>query len=518
MEDQSKLALREDMKALMEEKRERWATMDARDKIEWIRRWAEVTIPTLKDTETDIRAGAIALKQIEAVVHVALGTAGLSFDDAKVAAGIVFEYERVADELGQTADRAARILAEVLDMQSQLPALQAPTRRPKPQPIADKDGHFKMPSDRINQSMILALTPGAMRRAADIGEDLDGLSAQGLTRANDMRSAYVFGYKDGTGGAIGFFEDPGDVHWAMIQKNGELAIRLQCALWAHAYAETGGEPEPGKFVTLNISNLCDSLGYKRHKGAHQKKNKQAVKEGLRALTRQELLVIVRLKNGKAVKLTGPVWTRGLEADTAESYDDLFGSNRVGDPDAWEPATFGYAPGPFFAHAEWREYNKAFALVGQNLLKLQGAHDKWAVMFGGYLASLSKMNGYQPTTLKVKTLLDKSGLQRQPRLGRRVSEMRGHFERALERLNEVGVIASWRFDKTGLSTDEPDGLDEAALDQMHKDSKSDWRDWNVVIEWPEKLTEIGTQHQQQRKLTAIAAKKRDRRLTNTRQKA
>jgi hypothetical protein len=80
------------------------------------------------------------------------------------------------------------------------------------------------------------------------------------------------------------------------------------------------------------------------------------------------------------------------------------------------------------------------------LKLNANNDKWAIHGGGYLALLSRMNGYRKQTLSVKTLLEKTGLFAAYAKFRKTSEMEQKLIRALETLEKVGVIENWDWAK------------------------------------------------------------------------
>jgi hypothetical protein len=400
---------------------------------------------------------------------------------AKLDTGYTAELAKLSEE--ERAELARQKLDWIIESTTAMAAAIAQAAvAGKAQPIADTNGNIPIPSDRIQQAMLASLIPGAMKKKSDITSKLEGLSAQGMTRASEFNTAYLFQFRDGKSGsldgAIGFFNDPGYALWQTIQKAGELAIRLQVALWGHAYAETG-TPAPDNYITLKINDLCDSLGYKKDKGAHRQKNKMAVKETLLAITQTELIAIAKLPNGSAARLKGPLWARGVASDISDRYDT--------ERKVWKPATFSFSPGPFFADKNWREYNSAIGYVAGKLLTLKGHNDKWAILLGFPLALWARANSYRPSCYKVRTLLSKSGLQ--TAYGSRVSRMREIFEESLDRVKEAGGWKGWRYDKTGMSTNEVDSLEEPeAVDLLHKESFGDWRDWNVVIDWPAALTE------------------------------
>ena len=347
-------------------------------------------------------------------------------------------------------------------------------------PIAP-DGFLRGSSDRISKAMIESLTPGAMRQRDEIEPALAALEGRGAVSTSTFWAAYPFeNPNNGKGdvyGAIGYKTNPGEAIWAMLQKNGAIAIKMQFVLWARAYTETNAEP--GQVIRLSVNQLCDDLGYKRKKGAHKKENKQTAAKVFEMLTGQEIAGIFT-HQGRSIRLRGPIWNRGLAADESE---DLFG---------WVPAMVSYAPGDWFSVPEWRAYNRNVAMTGEGILKLTGENkDKHAVFIAGYMATLARMNNYRAKYLKVKTLLEKSGLwaaDSNHNPGRMIDKL----ERALDRLIEVDVIKGWRYRTAGDAAIDPDNLDDPDTLAALADDGADPNERNrtIIIEWPDKLTRMG----------------------------
>jgi hypothetical protein len=350
-----------------------------------------------------------------------------------------------------------------------------------------KDGFFLSASDRVNKATIEAFMPGAMQKAADIGAELSDMETQGLRGVKKFWAVYLFESRtDALRGLVGFTKDPGETVWQMLRERGALAVKAQYALWARAFAQT--DAEPNKFITISVPHFCDDLGFRKKKRAHTRASKQAAMEVLELLTSLELVMEFQ-RQGKTIQLRGPLWTRGIVAEERDGYADLFGANRVDSARAlWEPVGFSYAPGPFFANPAWRDYNRNVALIGEGLLKLSTENeDKWAVMVGGYIAILARMNGYRRTSVGVRLLLEKTGLWRvdgQHRPGR----MRDKLTHALDRIREVGIIRAWQvtrpadlFDADDLSA--PETL--AGLSEKTQWAKA-WLSESVLIDWPDEM--------------------------------
>src|SRR5262249_10882828 len=81
----------------------------------------------------------------------------------------------------------------------------------------------------------------------------------------------------------------------------------------------------------------------------------------------------------------------------------------------------------------------------------------------------------------RTLLRRSGLLWAER--RNPARMREKLERALERLEEVGVLGLWDWDGPGRA--EPD-MDVAADLADLADAAGDWQDRTLTIRWPPEL--------------------------------
>lgn len=354
------------------------------------------------------------------------------------------------------------------------------------EPLAN-NGLIKVAADRINKAAIEAFMPGAMKSIPEVQEMLSKLEARGLVEGSQFWAGYLIETKrDDLFGVVGFTRDPGEVIWTLLQKNGALAVKAQYALWARAYADANAEPN--KFITISINQFCDDLGFKRKKRAHTRENKQAAMAVLEMLCSMQLAVIFRPPKGAPERLRGPLWSRGLIAERLDNYRDLFGANRVpGSQAIWEPTTFTYAPGPFFADETWRKSNHNVALIGEGLLRLNTDNkDRHAVMVGGYLAILARMNGYQQTRVRVKMLLEKTGLWAEAK--NTPGRMREKLEKALDRLKEVEVIRYWEITSSQEEFD-PDDLDSPETRQALAETTrwlGEWASKSVIIDWPEEM--------------------------------
>jgi hypothetical protein len=307
--------------------------------------------------------------------------------------------------------------------------------KPQLKSLATVDGFLRGPADPINQHMFGAFTPGAMKKHTNVKADVNNLEARGMTGIKDYTALYIVESNKDLYGVIGYKQDVGENLWELLQKHSALTLQAHIALFARAYAET--DAAPGEFITLRILDFCDDLQFTRKKGYHDRETKQRVVNILECLTQAQMKIMYAPPQGKSYLLTGPIWQRGITQETA---------SQPGGKLQWEPETFSYAPGQYFAFNEWRTYTRNVALIGEGLLKLNANNDKWAIHGGGYLALLSRMNGYRKQTLSVKTLLEKTGLFAAYAKFRKTSEMEQKLVRALETLEKVGVIENWNWSK------------------------------------------------------------------------
>jgi hypothetical protein len=351
------------------------------------------------------------------------------------------------------------------------------------QPLAES-GYVLVQADRINKATVEAFAYGAMRQLP-----MSYLESLGPDASFWLAHAFGSGQRtsgrDYLVGAIGFKEKPAQHVQRLLQRNGALAIKAQYALWARAYAET--DAKPGVYITLSITQFCDDIGLARHNGVHRPENKLAAMAVLELLTSMELICIYRPPQGPTKRIRGPIWSRGMISEELRGYEDVFEGGVLSNRPLWVPKAFSYAPGPFFANDTWRAYNQYIALVGEGLLKLNSNNaDKYAVMVGGYLAILARMNGYRRCRVGLRTILEKTGLwavDRKKNPGR----MRQKLEDALERLIKVRVIKSWDITapRAKEEIDWDNFEDERTLQKMAEPTRwfKGWLKQVIVVDWP-----------------------------------
>jgi hypothetical protein len=322
--------------------------------------------------------------------------------------------------------------------------------RVRPTPLAES-GYLITPSDRIHKAAVEALAPGALRPPAEM-RSAEFTAVE--THPARFWAAYAFKSgksRDHVRGVVGFVGEPTALAQEFVKKGNPLAIKAQFALWARVFAET--DAEPGQFARLTFSQFCDDLGYVRKKRAHRPERRQEAHTVLQLLTSLELVCVYHTPNGKQVRLSGPLWLRGLLKEEARRREEA-------DEARWDLVDFSVAPGHWFAHPEWRRFNRRVALVGEGLLQLRTDRDQWAILLGGYICTQVRMNGYHPIVRRVDTLMTRCGLLlADPENPRRRLEK---LEEALEKLVNAGVLSKWDWTGTGEEPDMDDSTEVSAL--------------------------------------------------------
>jgi hypothetical protein len=319
-------------------------------------------------------------------------------------------------------------------------------------PTLARAGCLRFPADRIHKAVVEALVPGAL----DVVTIADG---EGEKSWSQQYSFATGGGRDRLVGRIGFRTPPGGETARLLRQGHALLIKAYYALWARHFAQGGSGPAAPVPVTL--SRFCDDLGYARlANGAHRPAAKRQAARVLELLAALELAVEYRAPDGRTWRLEGPVWECRPAGESGRA--------------------FTCRPGSWFADAAWQAWNGRVGLAGAGLLELRPDRDRWAICLGGYLAPLARMNGYRPLTLRVRTLLAKSGLSRAER--RNPARMREKLERALERLETAGVLGGWDWVGGGGEPDMDAPADLASLAA----AATGWADRSLLIRWPPEL--------------------------------
>ncbi|HVS41313.1 MAG TPA: hypothetical protein VMU20_03505 [Candidatus Dormibacteraeota bacterium] len=401
--------------------------------------------------------------------------------------GAVAAYSAALNALREEVRREHRpALSSVAAAQTGI----APVGRSGHRPVVDPlPAIVKFPADRVHGGTVQALA-----RAAEWTRDVVDGFHRGLQVA-DGKNYRQF---------VGFRTKPGEL-WDFLMSRGESAIKAHYALWARCYEATGGDP--GKYVALSVPQFCDDLGYLKHcKGGHRPESKREAVRLLEVLTTAEIAVIWRVGR-KERRLRGPLWHRGVEGAERDGYSDLFGSARIGDPGLWDPMFFTYKPGPWFEDEEWRRLNSCVGMVGLGLLHLDNRNDRWAIRIGGYYGTLARIGQYRQRTIAAATVLCRTGLDKL-NAGHPAEQLRA-FERAHDRLVEVGVLKDWQLG-TEPVTDEPDMDDPATLASLADYGAGDWRRQRVILTWPDPLTEHTPRLEEARRRAVTAARRKARR--------
>lgn len=284
---------------------------------------------------------------------------------------------------------------------------------------------------------------------------------------------------------FGFRENPGPALWDFLLSRGPAAIKAHYALSARYYETTGGRP--GEWAVIDLNQFLSDLGYAKAKnGGYKRERKQEAMMLLKVMTSAELAVQFATvgKNPKTRQIRGTIWTRGLVAEERDEYADLLGRVREGSPDLWDPVSFSYGPGPWFSDPAWRKQNRFMGLIGAGLMKLRNDTDQTAILVGGYIGSLGRMERYHPLRVRVATLLERIGMAKS--YPRNPGKLQEKIEEAFDKLIEVDLLARWEY--TDAEPDEPDMDDPEALGALADFKEVPWRRKTIEITWPAAMTQ------------------------------
>jgi hypothetical protein len=298
--------------------------------------------------------------------------------------------------------------------------------------------------------------------------------------------------------------------WEFLQKGGAAMVKAHYALWARYYEQVP-DGLSLEYVVVNVSDFCRDLGYaKATNGGYKPEAKRRAMQLLEALTSTQMAATYQTpskKKGlnKQKRLKGTIWARGMEAEERDTYEDLFGQAREGDREQWTPVSFSFAPGPWHEDKDWRRYNRFVGKIGAGLMQLRVDRDEWAILIGGYLGTLARTGKYRARRLKISTILENTGLGKA--IGHRQAQYREKFYKALDRLQEEGIIVGYRTDGFDDSDVDPDDL-AALAEYGEKDPfpAGDWRGYIVEFQFDFAADTTRLESAQKR---AIAAKSKKR---------
>lgn len=294
--------------------------------------------------------------------------------------------------------------------------------------------------------------------------------------------------------------------WDFIRRGGAAMVKAHYALWARYYEQVDDGFEM-QDVVVNINDFCRDLGYaKATNGGYKPNAKRRAVQLLEALTTAEMSATYQVQgtrkgHTKTRRLKGTIWRRGLEAEEKDTYEDLLGNARAGDPQNWVPSGFSFSPGAWYADKEWRRQNKYVGKIGAGLMQLRVDRDGWAILIGGYLGTLARTGQYRNRRLKIGTILENTGLDKT--IGHRQAQFREKFYRALDRLVEEKIIAGYKTEGFDDSDVDPEDLNALAeYGSRNPFPEGDWRGHIVEFEFD---FAADMHRLETRKTKAIAAK-------------
>lgn len=269
--------------------------------------------------------------------------------------------------------------------------------------------------------------------------------------------------------------------WDYLRAGGAKMVKTYFALWARWFDEGG---QPGQPITVSINQFCHDLGFAKHKnGGYRPEVKRQATQMLEAIMSLEMVALYRPPSTKEKqrRIRGPVWSR-LIAEEADQTTDRNAETK------WETASFCYTPGPWFADPVYSRFQEAIGKIGSGLLAIEST-EEWAILIGGYLATLTRTNKYKPLHLRVETILVRANRAQTKDAKRRATETQNYFERAMDVLQKNGVIKNWSYDGRGAE-ELDDEATPAKIEDYYASSEkaSDWRKKTVNILLPDNLAD------------------------------
>lgn len=431
---------------------------------------------------------------------------------------VLVEAFRTWDADKSAAARELRHLATEGEAQAVLNALETrvPHRKRDPKNPLMKPGAKSLPPVRSTSQLALMrftndrVHSATVRSAARVDE-WGPLSSEKLAfgLSHDFNNVQV---------AVGLPEgEKAETLWGFLRGGGAKMVKAHYALWARYY-EQATDGAAREFVVVSVPEFCSDMDLEKHqKGGYEAPVKRAAMKMLETLTTVEISCTFTLPNGSKNRMRGPLWSRGIVGEKLDQYEDEAGARREGDPAKWEPVGFSFAPGPWYENPEWRKHNRYVGKIGSGLMKLQTNTDQWAILIGGYLGAQARVGRYKPLRFRIETVLRETGLAQTARAKKNLSETRAKLEKALDKLVENGVIASWNAPE--WSADEVEDFDdvEALSDygaQLQQDAATprNWRAGVLDIAFPldddrARLEALSAQKKRKR-ATGKGARKRD----------
>ncbi|MCC6445703.1 MAG: hypothetical protein IT210_19890 [Armatimonadetes bacterium] len=229
----------------------------------------------------------------------------------------------------------------------------------------------------------------------------------------------------------------------LLAANPPRLVKAHYALWGR-YFQDSPDPEAGGTLGVEISQFLEDTGIRKAaRGGFKRERKEEALALLKALSAVRLYgSFAPAGSVSPISLRGPLWHFGSfsgRTDRAPSRPEYL------DPGQWEPFSYIYAPGSWFYRDDWRARNRFTGKVSRGLLRLRADTEGWAILIGGYLATLARTNHYAPKSLKVATLLEKTGLAQSEDAAQRTGTFADKLERALNRLIDARVVTHWKWD-------------------------------------------------------------------------
>ena len=250
----------------------------------------------------------------------------------------------------------------------------------------------------------------------------------------------------------------------VLMKNGDLALDVLDIIFAR-WLKSSNICE--NYIEISVDEILIDRALKKKKsssgrrGGYTNRQRSVIEEILEALAclyiKVESMQITEMVNGKKVRKSWKGESRVMELkDSADSeYYDHF--------------TFKIRPGKVLTKSIF--VGRETALLNKTVLHYHPSNYKWEKRLSRYLSWLWRINLARTSRgLKVGNLLVSIGMKLNKG---RLKRTKDRFEKALNRLEQDGVISSWHYEDFEINTDKYNWW-------------SKWQERNVIIHPPEEV--------------------------------
>jgi hypothetical protein len=245
---------------------------------------------------------------------------------------------------------------------------------------------------------------------------------------------YALGSRDKDGKFIPLSEEKFKTQAAKFGAESSLVYRIITTLWTEAYFN--GTLEPGEAITIHMNQLLELEGEtKNRNGSFNTKRKDALLEKVWFMARFDAQGVRKLPRGKTQRITGSLLD--ILTTEEETYGVPTGYSITVRP--------GLAARPFFIDDGNRLIGYFFMALAKLAINRPGA-EKDAFLIGTYVSAIFRnreKDASYSNPIHVETILQGSKVEVESNSSL-FGRFRTKFEKALDKLSEIGVIAGWEY--------------------------------------------------------------------------